>query len=160
MNLEFVNKIVKVFFKILELIKIKKRNKKMAGNNEQQPVAIGANTVIQFTIKGFISTIVSILGIFASFYFIVFEPRVEKAEEYQKELYEEQKQYIEDKFDNVNSSIKKNGQNMEDLSNRFNDLNNTFDEIANSGGSFGSNTTSASPAVGDNGITLASNDGD
>jgi len=130
MNREFVNK-------ILKLIKIKKEIKTMSENN-QQPITIGANTVIQFTIKGFISTIVSILGIFASFYFLVFEPRVEKSEEYQKELYEEQKEYIEGKFNNVNSSIKKNGDNIKDLSNRFGDLNSTVDEIANSGGSFGS----------------------
>lgn len=165
MNRGFVNKLIKAIFKILGNITIKKKNKKMPddnvqpNNNPQPTTTLGANTVVQFTLKGFIGTIMTILGIFASFYFMVFVPRAEKTEEYQKELYDQQQVYISTEFGKVNSSINKNTGSIEDLTGRFNDLNESFEEIANSGGSFGGGTAMGESAIPDvGGSSLASTD--
>jgi len=167
MNQEFVSKIIKVIIKILESIKIKKKS--MPTNNPQptpqpaQPVVatIGANTQIVFTVKSFLATLGSILGLFLGFYFLVVVPRQTKTEEYQKELYEQQQVYITEEFEAVNSGLGKTNENIEALTKRFNDLNNAVESIANTDGGFGGTTsgTSNTPAVGANEVALASNDG-
>lgn len=104
---------------------------------KEKPVIIEGNTQIVFTVKAFIGTIMTILGIFASFYFMVFLPREEKTETYQKELYNQQLTYISNEFIKVNSTIRTTNSALEALTNRFNDLNNVF--IQNSGGSLSNN---------------------
>lgn len=160
MNRGFVNNIIKTIFKILGKFKIKKE-KEMSTEDNTQPVVpkIGANTQIIFTIKSFFATLGSILGLFISFYFLVFIPRADKTEEYQKELYEQQQIYISEEFKTVNDAIGKNNEGIEDLNNRFKDLNKAVGEITNSGGGFGgSGIAMGTPAVGEGEITLASND--
>jgi len=167
MNREFVSNIIKVIIKILENIKIKKKS--MPTNNTQpaqpiQPVVttIGASTQIIFTVKSFLATLGSILGLFLGFYFLVVVPRQEKTEEYQKELMSQQKIQIDAQFESVNDGLSKNNTNIEDLTKRFSDLNDAVESIANTDGGFGGNTTSgtsSTPAVGTNEVALASNDG-
>lgn len=160
MNQGFVNKIIKAIFKILGNIKIKKKSNTMPDNQQPTPAqpvqpqpttTLGANTVVQFTLKGFIGTIVTIMGVFASFYFMVFEPRADKVEEYQKELMLQQKDRIDKQFKAVNAGITANGKGVLDLAKRFNDLNRAVEDIGNSSGGFGGNSPSAShttePAV-------------
>ena len=162
MNLEFVNKIIKTIFKILENFKIKRKS---MPTDKTQPTttvipSIGASTQIIFTVKGFLGTLGSILGLFIGFYFMVFVPRADKVEEYQKELYEKQQIYITKEFEAVNNGINKNNKSIEDLNKRFKDLNDAVDDIANSGGGFGSKNTTIGTAVSESEITLASNDHD
>ena len=117
----------------------------------QPTTTLGANTVVQFTLKGFIGTIVTIMGVFASFYFMVFEPRADKVEAYQKDLMVIQKTEMDKQFKAVNDGINANNNSIIDLTNRFNDLNQAVEDIGNSSGGFGGNTTTSSntgePAV-------------
>jgi len=117
----------------------------------QPTTTLGANTVVQFTLKGFIGTIVTIMGVFASFYFMVFEPRADKVEAYQKDLMVIQKTEMDKQFKAVNDGISANNNSIIDLTNRFNDLNQAVEDIGNSSGGFGGNTTTSSntgePAV-------------
>jgi len=147
MNQGLVNNIIKAIFKILENIKIKKKsNTNTMPDNQQptpaqpvqpQPKVLGAGTIVQFTLKGFIATIMTIMGIFASFYFMVFEPRADKVEEYQKELMAKQKAEMDKQFKAVNAGIAANGKGVLDLTKRFNDLNEAVEDIGNSSGGFG-----------------------
>jgi len=158
MNQGFVNKIIKAVFKILGNIKIKKKSNTMPDNQQPTPAppvqppttTLGANTVVQFTLKGFIATIMTIMGIFASFYFMVFEPRADKVEAYQKELMEIQKTENAKQFKAVNAGISANNKSIVDLAKRFNDLNEAVEDIGNSSGGFGNSNTSSitdEPAV-------------
>ena len=123
--------------------------------------SIGGNTQIIFTVKSFLGTLGSILGLFIGFYFMVFAPRVDKVEEYQKDLYEKQQVYITKEFEAVNSGIDKNNKSIENINNRFKDLNNAVNDIGDSGGGFGgTSTTIGAVAVSESEITLASNDHD
>ena len=143
MNQGFVNKIIKAIFKILGNIKIKKKSDTMPDNQQPQTkqVTLGANTVVQFTLKGFIGTIVTIMGIFASFYFMVFEPRADKVEEYQKELMVQQQTENAKQFKAINAGIAANGKGVLDLTKRFNDLEKAVEDIGDSSGGFGGNTS-------------------
>ena len=160
MNRGFVNKVIRIIFKILGNFKIK-TDKEMGTDDNTQPIIpkIGANTQIIFTVKSFFATLGSILGLFVSFYFLVFIPRANDTETYQKELYEQQQIYISKEFKTVNDGIDLNNKNIKDLNTRFKDLNKAVGEISNSGGGFGgSSTAMGAPAVGVGEITLASND--
>jgi len=115
-----------------------------------KPVVLGASTQVIFTIKGFIGTIMTILGIFASFYFLVFVPRAEKVEQYQKELMDKQQVEINKQFNAVNVGIGVNNKSIVDLTSRFNDLNDAVEDLGNTSGGFGGNSNTASvgePAV-------------
>jgi len=155
MNLGLVNKIIKAIFKIIGNIKIKKKSNTMPDNQQPTPAqpttTLGANTIVQFTLKGFIATIMTILGIFVSFYFMVFEPRADKVEEYQKELMIQQKDRIDKQFKAVNAGVAANGKGVLDLTKRFDDLNEAVEDLGNTSGGFGGNTTTSSntgePAV-------------
>lgn len=141
MNQGFVNKVIKTIFKISENFKIKKKTKNMPTDNTQPIITtIGANTQIVFTVKSFLATLSSILALFVSFYFLVFQPRAEKVEAYQKQLYDQQEVYITAEFGKVNEAIKANSNTITDLSKRFEDLSTT---IENSGGGFGGSSTTA-----------------
>ena len=151
MNQGFVNKVIKVIFKILGNFKIIKKRKVMPKDNQHPtpPVipTIGGNTQIVFTVKSFLATLGSILALFISFYFLVFQPRAEKVEVYQKQLYDQQQVYITGEFGKVNEAIKANSNTITDLTKRFEDLSTT---IENSGGGFGGNSTTShtgDPAV-------------
>ena len=152
MNQGFVNKIIKAIFKTLGNIKIKKKSDTMPDNQQPtpaqpvqpRPTTLGANTVVQFTLKGFIATIMTIMGVFASFYFMVLEPRAEKVEAYQKDLMAIQKTEMDKQFKAVNAGITANGKSVLDLTKRFNDLNEAVEDIGNSGGGFGGSSNTAS----------------
>jgi len=157
MNREFVNKVIKTIFKILKNFKIKRTNT-MPDNNNLQPApvvipSIGANTQIIFTVKSFLATIGSILGLFVGFYFMVVVPKAKDVEAYQKDLYNQQQTYITTEFGKVNNAIQTNTGSIEDLTLRFEDLNET---IENSGGGFGGSTAMGTPAVTEHETTLAS----
>lgn len=109
----------------------------MPETNNNQTTTINSDTIIQFTVKSFFATIGSILGLFAAFYFMVIVPKENSLEEYQKTLYEQQKEYVTSEFDNVNTAIQKNTESIESLSERFDDLNTTMENIENSGGGLG-----------------------
>ena len=149
MNQGFVNKIIKAVFKIIGNIKIKKKSDTMPDNQQPtpaqpvqpKPVTLGANTIVQFTLKGFIATIMTILGIFASFYFMVFEPRADKVEEYQKDLMTQQKVDIDKQFKAMNAGIAANGKGVLDLAKRFDDLNEAVEDLGNTSGGFGGNVS-------------------
>lgn len=164
MNQGFVNKVLKVLLdvvlKILENIKIKKKNNTMPDNQQptpapaQPPVAtLGANTIIQFTAKTFLATIGSILGLFVAFYFMVVVPKAKDVEAYQKELNQQQQTYVTGEFNKMNNAIQTNNSIISDLSKRFEDLNTT---IENSGGGFGGNDVAS---IGESAVdpTLAEN---
>ena len=131
------------------------RNTSNIKSSKQVIPSIGGNTQIIFTIKSFLATIGSILGIFATFYFLVFVPRIDKSEQYQKDLYHQQELYISSELGKVNDALKTNSNTITDLTNKVNDLSIT---VKNSGGGFSSNnknTTSTQPAVGVDEISLA-----
>jgi len=130
----------------------------MPDNNNLQPApvvipSIGANTQIIFTVKSFLATIGSILGLFVGFYFMVVVPKAKDVEAYQKDLYNQQQTYITTEFGKVNNAIQTNTGSIEDLTLRFEDLNET---IENSGGGFGGSTAMGTPAVTEHETTLAS----
>lgn len=104
--------------------------------NSKQTI-ISANTIIQFTFKGFIAIIIAILGIFLGFYKLVIQPDIEQNVEYQKEIYTQQKTYMDREFEEVKNAISINTKTIEATNERFRDLNKNFQEIANSSGSFG-----------------------
>jgi len=87
--------------------------------------SINANTQIVFTMKGFIATILTILGIFVGFHKMVIQPAIEE-HKHNIEKYEESN---EKKFDNINNRLIEitngigtiNG-NIEGINNRFKDL--------------------------------------
>jgi len=130
----------------------------MPDNNNLHPTpvvipSIGANTQIIFTVKSFLATIGSILGLFVGFYFMVVVPKAKDVEAYQKDLYNQQQTYITTEFGKVNNAIQTNTGSIEDLTLRFEDLNET---IENSGGGFGGSTAMGTPAVTEHETTLAS----
>lgn len=140
MNHAFVNKIIGLIIEMIKKIEIKKS----MGNNTNKVATIGASTQIVFTVKSFLTTIGAILGIFATFYFTVFEPRADKTEEYQKLLYEQQQKYISDKLSEIKKSIDVNTNAIsintaaiKATNERFRDLNESVEDIANSRGGFG-----------------------
>lgn len=108
-------------------------NDKNTSNNKN---VLGKNTIIQFTLGGFILTIMSILGIFFGFYQYFFEPKMEQTNDYHKMLYTEQRQYINNEFNEIKNAIQINTRAIEATNERFRKLNKTFREI-NSSGSFG-----------------------
>jgi hypothetical protein len=107
---------------------------------------ISLDTKIEFTIKGFISTIVAILGIAWGFYGAVVNPRIEKAEQHHKEILEEVRNSINTSIEELKVSVDENNARLEnsvknalDISNantrRFNDLNNLQNQSeGNTGG--------------------------
>jgi len=140
MSRGFVNKIIKNVFKILKNIKIVRKQKEMGqdNNGKQKQVTIGANTVVHFTVKGFIATIMSILGIFASFYFLIVVPKINDAQKFQEKLYERVEDKMTDGFKEVNTGVRNNGSGIKDLTGRFDDLNRLNESLGNTGGSFSS----------------------
>jgi len=103
----------------------------MADESEEEKItlknmkSINANTQIVFTLKGFIATILTILGIFVGFHKMVIQPALEE-HKHSLEKYEENN---DKKFDNINNKLIEitngigtiNG-NIEGINNRFKDL--------------------------------------
>lgn len=155
MKIELFKKIIKGIFKIFKILKKgnKEAKTKMpdnTGNTQTQVITgINANTPVVFTIKSFLATIGTILGLFIGFYTLVIVPNLKKSEDHQKEMYQEQKEFIIGEFNEL-----KNGQNenrnainlntnaINATNERFRDLNESVEDIANSGGGFGSVTVS------------------
>ena len=95
MKLVFVNKIIRIIFKIVKNIKIEKNM--LTGSTRAavvgtQPARLGisATTPIIFTVKSFFATVGTVLGLFIGFYTLVIVPSMKKSEEHQKEMYDEQ----------------------------------------------------------------------
>jgi hypothetical protein len=107
-------------------------------------------TKLVFTIKTFITTIVSILTIFASFYFMVIDPRIDTAEENGEKLLDAKIESLNTQFNDIKILIERDHQNFENGINankdasaanthRFKDINQTVNNIENQGGSSTSN---------------------
>jgi len=149
MKIELLEKIINGIIKIVGLAKTKKKKKKMPDtgttvNNTttNNTITISPNTQILFTLKGFIATILTILGMFIGFYKLVIIPAMNQSNIHQKELYIEQKEFISEEFDDIRGAIKKNTDAITANNNRFRDLNNSIGE-ENSSGSLSATTTEA-----------------
>ena len=79
------------------------------GENENN---ISLETKIVFTIKSFLATIGSILTIFVSFYFMVVDPRIEKAEANAEKILDTKMEVITTQFGNLNTLIEKDHSNF------------------------------------------------
>jgi len=90
---------------------------------------ITPETKIEFTIKSFLSLIVTILGIFIGFYQLVIVPKMENTE---KNIIEKVVEVKED-VDNLNSNLSSVNTTVTVLSTRFSDLNN-LNSIPSAGG--------------------------
>jgi len=110
---------------------------------------ISMETKLVFTIKTFITTIVSILTIFASFYFMVIDPRIDTAEENGEKLLDAKIESLNTQFNDIKILIERDHQNFENgikaaidastaNTHRFNDINQTINS-ENQGGSSTSN---------------------
>lgn len=155
MKIDFIIKIIKAIFKIGSYIKVKKKNMPDDNTTDKKSMkttVLGANTVVQFTFKGFITTLLTILGIFFGFYKLVIQPDIQDTKEYQKEMYDRQEKYMEQEFGEVKNAIQINTQAIQATNDRFRDLNNSFEEISNTGGSLGSPSSTNISSNG-NGIT-------
>lgn len=102
--------------------------------------SINQNTEIRFTLKAFIGTIGTILGIFIGFYTLVIQPKFESHETKMESIIKK----VDNGFDNVSNKLIElnNGMgvvngNIEGINNRFRDLNQQRQSNGNSGGSFG-----------------------
>jgi len=149
MKLEYVSKIIKAIYKIVKKGKIQKntmpQDTGQTTNIQATPVVkITPNTPIVFTIKGFVSTIITILGLFIGFYKLAIQPAMHQSESHYKEMQDQQRSYIGEEFDDIKGLIKANtnaiGLNTKAIkanNDRFRDLNESVEDIANSGGSFG-----------------------
>lgn len=101
---------------------------------------INQDTKIVFTIKSFIATIGTILGIFIGFYTLVITPKFEATDNNIKDIIkkvddgfaENSKQLME-----MNNGIGIINGNIEGINNRFKDLNTIRNTNDNSGGGFG-----------------------
>lgn len=114
-------------------------------NKGDNVTSINSNTQVVFTIKSFFSTIGAILGIFAAFYFVVFEPRITESQIHQKDLYLEQSKFMTEQFKDIKKSVDGNtaaiGLNtvaIKGTNDRFEDLNTSVEDLAETRGSFGS----------------------
>lgn len=124
-------------------------------------VTINANTPIQFTIKSYIVTIISILGLFVGFYFMVVVPKLKDTEQYQEKLYNQQKEYISTELDGVKTSIEKNTkaigintQAINGTNERFRDLNESIEDLSSSGSFGNSNSTTSNQDSDDNSVAF------
>jgi hypothetical protein len=94
---------------VLEKI-FKKKKMVKKEPTKKVPVAsrIGADTQIVFTLKTFLATMGTILGLFVGFYTLVIVPKFNDSAKTQKEMFDEQKaqnQIFYTKFDNINTSL-------------------------------------------------------
>jgi len=148
MNLAYLNKIIDSFFKIGSKIEIQNKMPENTNGDTNQngqgqrdrSVQLSPNTQIVFTLKGFISTILTILGLFYGFYKLAIQPAIVSSESHYKEMLVEQekRQYL--KFDNLEEKIDRNFTLIESNHNRYRDLQNATPD--NSGGSFGNESHS------------------
>jgi hypothetical protein len=111
---------------------------------------ITTESKIVFSLKGFITTITSILTIFASFYFMVIDPRIDTAEANTEKLLDakvntvnvqliEIKKMIEQDHETFKNGINANKDASAANTHRFKDINQTVNNIENQGGSSTSN---------------------
>ena len=117
--------------------------KKVTGTNEPRLEQINANTQIVFTMKGFIGTILTILGMFYGFYQLIVVPKINMIETNYKDMFNEQKQQntiFYQELGKINTSIGSLNATIEALNrNRT-----TNQNLMNSGGSFGGDNNSQS----------------
>lgn len=140
MNLAFLNKIIDAIFKIASKGKIVNE---MPENDTtqaqpQNTTVLTPNTPIQFTLKGFILTILTILGMFIGFYKLAIQPAIASSELHYQNALKNQKEHIDEKFDNLEEKVDRNGTLIEKNHNRFRDLsketpNNSSGSLGNTG---------------------------
>jgi hypothetical protein len=102
--------------------------------------SINPNTQIVFSLKGFIATILSILGMFIGFHKMVIQPAIDKNNATVEKIQEN----TDKKFDAINNKLIEisnglgviNG-NIDGINNRFKDLNDV--KSTNQGGGFQQN---------------------
>jgi hypothetical protein len=108
---------------------------------------ISGNTQIIFTIKTFFALIGTMLGLFYGFYQLVVVPKVNATEAHYKEMFDAQKDQNtinNQQLININTSLGTLNGIVETLiKERINNQ-----PVANTGGSFGNNTVSGTPANG------------
>jgi hypothetical protein len=103
---------------------------------------ISSNTQIVFTIKSFLATIGTILGLFYGFYQLVVVPKVNKTEEHYETMFNDQKEQnriFYQELGNINSSIGALGASVNALNNNKSYVQ-SQQTIPNTGGSFGGAT--------------------
>jgi|JFJP01.1.fsa_nt_gi hypothetical protein len=106
--------------------------------NEPKVKQINANTQIVFTVKSFLATIGTILGIFYGFYQIVVVPKVNLTEQNYSTMFNDQKeqnQIFYQELGKINSSIGALNATVNALNNNKN-YNPTQQHTPNTGGSF------------------------
>jgi hypothetical protein len=106
-------------------------------------VKISADTQIVFTVKGFLTTIGTILMIFYGFYQIVIIPRMDSTESHYKEMYDDQKKQNKvfyQNFGEIKTSIGSLNASIDELNREIISHDNEKDNN-NSGGSFGKGLT-------------------
>lgn len=115
---------MKIAHKILKIFKNFNKKLNMAENDVElkKQVTLGENTIIQFKLKTFIATIISILGILVSFYFSVVVPRAKDTENYQKELFLEYRNYVSNEFKSLNTAIQINTATVDSLAKKVETL--------------------------------------
>ena len=111
--------------------------------NEPSVKQISANTQIVFTMKSFLATIGTILGLFFGFYELVVVPKVDKTETHYETMFKDQKEQnriFYEELGKINSSIGALGSSVSALNN-----NKTYVQsqpnVPNTGGSFGGSTS-------------------
>lgn len=90
-------------------------------------MALSRDTKIEFSIGWFLSTLGSVITLFAVFYFSVQKPNNDSIKEQMKEQFELREKYLNEKFDNIDekmqgfsSGITNLNVQVEDLSKRDN----------------------------------------
>lgn len=111
----------------------------MADNGQEntEKGKISANTQIVFTLKGFIGTILTILGLFVGFHKMVIVPNLEGYEEKLEKMdekYDKKFETITDKLIEVSNGVGNINGNIEGINNRLKDLHNV--KTSNQSGSF------------------------
>lgn len=103
--------------------------------NIERVATISMDTKVVFSLKMYLSTIGSIIGIFYLFYTLVINPQIKENKEKINKLTEVQIQQLIE----YNNSITILNSTIEVLSKRFDDINTSVQSTSNTGGSFGVN---------------------
>jgi uncharacterized membrane protein YgaE (UPF0421/DUF939 family) len=113
-------------------------------------INISFDTKIEFTIKTFLTTVGTILTIFASFYFMVIDPRIDRAEVNAEKLLEIKTENINNQLIDIKGLIEKDHEVFRNgikaaldastaNTHRFKDINDVANSSPNRGGSSTSN---------------------
>lgn len=92
------------------------------GEENIEPTKITLNTTIEFTIKSFIATIFTILSIFASFYFMVIDPRISSAEINAEKMLETKINDLKEDISDLRKIVEDSKTDKENINNNLNKL--------------------------------------